>query len=59
LKRDRPVNAAEAEELLDVIRQLLGFNRGGSLDAEPGEWAAYKRAKRLLDRYSPATEQTS
>jgi hypothetical protein len=49
----------EAEELLDVIRQLLGFNRGGTFDAMPGEWSAYKRAKRLLARYSPDAEQTS
>jgi hypothetical protein len=51
--------APEVEELLDVIRQLLGFSRAHSLGAEPGESVAYSRAKRLLDRYRPATEQTS
>lgn len=46
---DRPTEQPEAEELLDVIRQLLGFSRAHSLEAEPGESAAYSRAKRLLD----------
>ncbi len=59
LERDRSVDSREVEELLDVIRQLLDFSRAFSLDAERGETAAYKRAKRLLDRYSPAAEQTS
>lgn len=58
-QRDRPVSKPdEVEELVDVIRQLLDFNRGGTLDALPGEWAAYKRGKRVLDRYKPAAEET-